>query len=525
MQEPVELAGSRFGRNLFWLREEVMQAGRTAFAELPGSPSFRVLKSIEEERKANLKRSIALRLVAELNARRPITLPDMLERRLYPENFFVDCADTDLGGNLARFRAAHGIDAKDLGLELGWGAWGRARLRDIEGGATWVTRREFEQLLAAIAARGQGLTERQFLHERVFVPAGGTGSRSTLIPWFLIGALALSALGIIWWFMPLSHEIMEREVVARDRLFGFERWRRTFHSQIIESRFAPWGEAREALFLCLSIEDSRDNGRVLVLDARSGGELLSDLVPLAVQMRFYRNPGVPSAMGSTDLHIADLDGDGRNELAYLTQGANYNSCLRVLDDDGAVLGTYCHAGHLGFLWSADLDGEGREMLIVGGTNNAHAGATVLVFDPLRVDGVSAVTDAELRRMDPSGLGDSALYRIIMPGLDTVTMEALGELRFAVSRVQVDSQSQPGGTILRATFGVGGRRDQFGLDLTPDLKPLSDNGLPLFLFDSNRIELRALHREGRIEPDLEDPAFLAAWLARHIRVEGGVQVHP
>ena len=55
--------------------------------------------------------------------------------------------------------------------------------------------------------------------------------------------------------------------------------------------------------------------------------------------------------------------------------------------------------------------------------------------------------------------------------------------------------------------------------------MSGNGLPLFINDGHRQELHGLFLSERTDVDLTSRDFLAAWLDRHIRVEGGKQAHP
>lgn len=67
--------------------------------------------------------------------------------------------------------------------------------------------------------------------------------------------------------------------------------------------------------------------------------------------------------------------------------------VAFLDVDGRVIGEYWHPGHLLHLVQADLDGDGRKELLLGGVNNGNHQATLVVLDPLKVSGL--VTPKEM----------------------------------------------------------------------------------------------------------------------------------
>ncbi len=76
--------------------------------------------------------------------------------------------------------------------------------------------------------------------------------------------------------------------------------------------------------------------------------------------------------------------------------------IAFLDSRGRVRGEYWHPGHLSYLAQADIDGDGRDELLLGGANNAEHTATLVVLDPLQVNGLStpkSVFDPSLRLMN------------------------------------------------------------------------------------------------------------------------------
>lgn len=65
--------------------------------------------------------------------------------------------------------------------------------------------------------------------------------------------------------------------------------------------------------------------------------------------------------------------------------------IAILDSNGKMLSEYWHSGRLDHLVLADLDGDGKEEIVATGTNNAYLQATLVVLDPDRVIGASAET--------------------------------------------------------------------------------------------------------------------------------------
>src|SRR5258708_38109213 len=64
----------------------------------------------------------------------------------------------------------------------------------------------------------------------------------------------------------------------------------------------------------------------------------------------------------------------RNHCGYSTHA------FTLLNSDGKVAGEYWHNGHLSFRALADLDGDGKEELLLAGVNNTQGQATLVVLD-------------------------------------------------------------------------------------------------------------------------------------------------
>jgi len=88
----------------------------------------------------------------------------------------------------------------------------------------------------------------------------------------------------------------------------------------------------------------------------------------------------------------------------------------VLSSDGMTLSEYWHSGHLDYMTLADLDGDGREEIIATGISNGYHQATMVVLDPDRVFGASV--EAVRPEIELHGLGAAKeQLRILLPRSD------------------------------------------------------------------------------------------------------------
>jgi hypothetical protein len=491
-------------------------------------PASRVIKSIEEESRPRIQGVTADCMMSFLGPRLSVTLDQLLDERLYPADHFVEIRGTSFGENLRSYRKRIlKMDRRALSQHLGLGKSGEGRLGDLEETLVpRLPRREALELLAALN-ENEDLTLERMLSGPLF-PVGDGLRRGRLSILILILLVLLLALRPLWMrFAPVTHTIGARQVVAVDRTLGFERWRLSTRATITDWGFGPWTGSAEALILTLGNDDPGDGSSVYVLDARSGRTLMHNTIDLEDLAAVYRREEMLGTLAAGPFLLEDLDDDGANELAVLYRGRNDPSALRLFDDDGRVLGTYHHSGHLGFLRSADLNGDGRRELLVGGANAARAGCTVILLDPARVNGVAAVSESELERLRPGAEGDSSLYRFILPGLPPERMTLFGERCFGTPAIGID-RGRDGRPLLRVEMGAGreGNADSpFRVLLDEQLRPSTCNGLPLSPGDNFRPIFARWLREGSIDFSFADPTYLRNWLNRHDRLVDGQPIYP
>ncbi|MGA2361994.1 MAG: hypothetical protein ABSG73_05990 [Candidatus Aminicenantales bacterium] len=86
--------------------------------------------------------------------------------------------------------------------------------------------------------------------------------------------------------------------------------------------------------------------------------------------------------------LHDFKGDGRQEIAVIADQYPQWPCqLAVLDCGGKKIGEFWNSGYLTDICYQDLDGNGRDEMVVSGVNNQYGGA-LIIFDPAIINGCS-----------------------------------------------------------------------------------------------------------------------------------------
>jgi hypothetical protein len=88
-----------------------------------------------------------------------------------------------------------------------------------------------------------------------------------------------------------------------------------------------------------------------------------------------------------DVH--DLNADGLLEtVVYSFQAPDWPCQMAVLDIHGRKVGEFWNAGYFTQLAYYDIDGDGREEIMVVGANNEYKGGCLIVFDSEKISGCS-----------------------------------------------------------------------------------------------------------------------------------------
>jgi len=185
----------------------------------------------------------------------------------------------------------------------------------------------------------------------------------------------------------------------------------------------------------------------------------------------------------------DLEGDGLIETVVKAYHAPDWPCqLAVLDAAGKRTGEFWNAGYLVDLAFHDLDGDGREELIVAGVNNDYRGGCLAVFDTRKIAGSSPQTG----KYACEGLGPgSMLYYVTVPYTDVA--EAMGHSVAGFAHLDVKANNRIMGTTSTSLIY------EFGFDLA-FLQVTDGNGF--------KVHHREMALLGRISSVLDD-AYLAA----------------
>jgi hypothetical protein len=205
----------------------------------------------------------------------------------------------------------------------------------------------------------------------------------------------------------------------------------------------------EILFAVQKRSNSYDEGRLYCWDAHGTERWHFDA---GREMRF----GAKDYSADYRIHgfiVHDFNQDGRQEIIIVSyQYPQWPCQLAVLDGKGRMTGEYWNSGQLKDVKFQDLDGDGREEMLVAGINNQYGGC-LIVFDHSFVRGGSPQTGAFKAADLPSG---SELAYILLPRTDVSL--ALGEIVEGLAQLGVTSSRR-----LRVV-DIHGLIFEFGFDL-------------------------------------------------------------
>ncbi len=131
--------------------------------------------------------------------------------------------------------------------------------------------------------------------------------------------------------------------------------------------------------------DNPTKGEFLCFDSRGRLRWRRD-TGKAVQSGGKPFPSVSTFIG---FDLKDLDGDGFDEVVTVSCSWNdYPTRLLILDRDGTIKGEYWNGGNIRQIEYADLNGDGRPEMVLGGLYNEFDQPYLLVLDPADVRGCS-----------------------------------------------------------------------------------------------------------------------------------------
>lgn len=334
-------------------------------------------------------------------------------------------------------------------------------------------------------------------------------------------ALCLLAIGFAaasWYLWGYAKKNAEPELVdlhltVRDRIFHSTLWELGDFREVHSVEVSPW---RDDHFLVYIMNRSPDGGRLLCLERASGDTVWSVEPDIAAIERAFGPEDLRGAnFSATRAAILDVDGDGEDELAVrFTHGRFYPCALLLIDRDGNVLGQYASKGHVLRMLVTDLDNDGRQELLCGGTNNgkAYQGAQLILLDGDHWRGASVDSLCDPWSTEP----DSARIRLVIPAYPKQYMELLPAERLAVTTLKVH-RDQAGNSLLSATVSNG-------LRSVCSMLVFLDSGLnpegctPEDSFIEQWITQWPDSLTDGTGPG--DPAWRAEWLAKAVRFEAG-----
>lgn len=335
-------------------------------------------------------------------------------------------------------------------------------------------------------------------------------SRRRLAP-ILFGTvlILLSIAGFAGWRWACSHaewSVQGNELVVRDAVFGTRLWGIEADSEVHQCIPAPWSDQ----VLIVNFLARTPRGEVLEARDRAGGKVLWTTGPDlgAVEAAFGADVFAGGNILGNWLIPLDFGGETPDLLASFLHSNNFPYILCRFDRDGKLLGQYANHGHFNDHLMVDLDGNGANELVISGTNNArcYEGATVVILDADHFRGASVDSLAHPESSEP----DSALVRLVLPNFPAPYMIPLEARRLHAFS-------------LKHFPGEGGH-SRFSLDVGPMGFPLGTLNLDetlapvgFVVHDKYQEIMPSIYPpELFTETGPTDPAWLARWLAGHLR---------
>jgi hypothetical protein len=198
--------------------------------------------------------------------------------------------------------------------------------------------------------------------------------------------------------------------------------------------------------------------------------------------------------------VADADADGRKEIIVVSHvRVESPTRILVLGLDKTIKGEYWNYGQISDFILLDIDRDGRPELLCAGQNNGYDRPCVFLLDPSRLSGASP--QDERSRFEGKGPG-SELYYVLLPVTALGALKGPGQAAFSLD---------PGPS---GDFSAYTQLEFLKFDFGPDMKLLA----PVVSHSFQRAYAEALAAGAKL-PAL-DVDKVAAELAANIRYYDG-----
>lgn len=279
-------------------------------------------------------------------------------------------------------------------------------------------------------------------------------------------------------------------------------YRLTHDSRVAFHAIPPW--SGDPVLVYGLWAGANDGGEVRAVDLRNR-ELLWKMEPDLHEVRevFGEEVGAKGAFRCGLFEFADLDGDGVAELiVHRYHDRWFPASVTAYRRDGSVLGTYYNWGQIYDLHCDDVDFDGRQDVLISGTNNAkcYQGATIAILDAEHFHGASVDS-----LVNPACfLQDSSCVRVVLPHFDSEFVRRPFGARLSACDLET-SRNADGTLVITAT--VGETAVGFVMTFDGNLEPKTISPSDLLLEETREwpADLRAR---------FFDPGHLSQWSARY-----------
>lgn len=278
-------------------------------------------------------------------------------------------------------------------------------------------------------------------------------------------------------------------------------------SEVDLRALTPWHSS--VLVAYREVED--ECCRIEVWDFETGRLRWDNMICREIFEPVYGDVAAESGVKAWDARFVDLGGDGEPEVVVLIRQITHYPCLiRVYGAQGEILGDYFHRGYVYDVAVKDLDDDGREEIVLGGTSNTSNGAMIAILDEDHLDGMVDATG------EASPGFDHSLVRVVLPPFSSQAMRLLNLDRLRAGGFVISRHGDGGATRLRCT--VGDARTPIFLTTDSDLRPVS------FSFHEHlRNKAEVWIDRGELEPGFGTRSHVMSWLNHHLRFEEGALV--